>query len=157
MNVFKSIRQLPPLEGFIVLHLILPLVPFFLGALMRTISYPMMRWNILDASELSLSMGLVTVFVAQNLWTTALPASPIMNDDKKEELEKEAHKSIIYSICFICLFAAVEIFNTIVNDRQDTDYEPSLHLAQICIFLLTGFAIRYIVRTQRSYKLKARL
>ena len=95
MSVFSSIKRLPPLEGFVILHVILPLTPFLLGALMRTITYPTMRWNILDASELSLSMGLVTVFVAQNLWTTT---SPLMNDDIKEELEKEAHKCIICSV-----------------------------------------------------------
>jgi len=140
-------------SAWLLYHLILPLVPFSLGAAARCLGSDIVSFETFfaafSASELALIMAITMFFVIRSLAEEKILD---MEVDKKEETAKILLWSFVFSIVSVFLFAFIEYFNTLGDDSPDgAKILTLLERFVFAGFILFLFYINYI---QRSFNLR---
>lgn len=144
---------LPSTRAWVVVHLLLPLLPFLMGALVRFLSCLAVSWAAFDASELALSLCFISVFVRQSLLESEIL---LANRDKEDEVAESATLCLGATLIFFTLFGVVEAFSILVNDRQVRELRSPLAAFQILVFMLGPPSLLLFAGIQKSFKLRAR-
>ena len=151
-NPIKPI--IPSTKMWIVVHILAPLGPFITGALVRLGSCLSISWGTFDASELALSFCLLSVFIRQSLLGSEIL---LPNRDKEEEVAGVAAECLLATFVFFGLFVTIEVFSTLVTERNLAVLQGSLIFFRIATFILSPLSLIFFVRVQKSFKLKARI
>ena len=145
---------LPSTRAWLVVHLLFPLLPFFAGTLVRFLSCLSASWAVLDASEFALSFCFISLFVRQSLLGSEIL---LTNQDKEDEVAEFAALCLIVTLLFFGLFATLEVFSMLVNDRRIIELETSLRWAQVVVFVLGPPSMCLFIGIQKCFKLRARV
>jgi hypothetical protein len=111
-----------------------------------------LSWDTFSASELAISLALLTLLLHQSLLGTQ---RILDSEDKKQEVAAWAYGLLGFSAFLIALFAANVVFDTQVNKLLDGDYEGQLRISQATVFLLAPFPVVAGIVAQRVFHLKA--
>ena len=139
---------------WLMVHLGGPVFPLVIKSLIRYISYPRLRFDILDASDLALISVFIWLFVRQSLIDKEIT---LVNDDKKEELRTCVNGCFGGAIVFFAFYLLMEVFTTLVEGLHQTNNQPSLDITKWLVFVSFVVSMLVIFRIQQSFKLKARI
>lgn len=142
----------PSTINWAIIHIMIPLVPFFLIAMIRMIIYQKINWNSFDASELSFSLGFTAAFIAESLHL-----QDITNESAsaKETRKRDEYITLVISFTFITLFFLVEVFSSMADLYKLQGIFGSLRSTKVIVFTLTVALIYYAFKMQRKHELKA--
>ena len=129
-------------------------MPFILSSLVRLFTYFGLSWDTFDASELALSTGIILFFAGLSL----LQADLVIADEEREsDRSFAAWSCFIFAVALIVVFALIEAFDILLNDRQVQQVETPLRTLQVLTWSLFGAAMWMVIQLQKSFKLTARL
>ncbi len=138
-------------KAWILVHIIFPLSPFFLGGILRLlISTPSI--DTFSATELAMSLGLLSLFVHQNLVNGKHPLNVGARED---DIKSSATGFIIWAIAFFVFFGAISTLRAVTSNSNAKTLESALRNVQIFVFCIAPFLIIVTCQTQRSFKLRA--
>ena len=140
-------KNYPPTKTWILVHVIFPMLPFFIEGFARLIVLDS-SLEIVSFSTLAASMGLLCLFVNQNLLAHSIPLS---DDDEQDKLIEVTAIFLALGITNFFLFACI-VFLT-----ANPDIPKKLYLVKSFIFICAFISIREAYRTQQSYKLRAQI
>ena len=143
----------PNSRTWIIINVIFPLIPFFLGGIIRFLAKGYdISWDTFNVATLAMSIGLLCVFVNQSLLTTKRPLS---DPEEIEDIHGTATLFLIFAI-FGFVFFAILIVLTALADNLNIPYnEINIHAFEVITLILSIATIYLAVKTQRSYKLRA--
>jgi hypothetical protein len=145
----------PSTLAWTAVHLLYPLLPVFLEALIRLGA---MDWHLsadtVNAATLAISAGLLSVFVNQSLRGQE---TPLPDDAEKDARNGACVYFMTIGICFFALFGLVVLLHTLVIDRQFTQLKPVLRGFQFMVFLGSSVPVVSAIVAQKSFKLRASL
>lgn len=144
----------PSTSAWLIIHIFVPLLPFFFGSLIRLISLPGVTWSTFSAAQLALSLGLISAFVRSSLLGSEIL---LPNHDKEEEIAKFGAICLLPIVLSFVLYGSIETFKVLIFDRELLDLELSLRIFQTLTFLAAPLSILFFLRLQRSFKLRARI
>ncbi len=138
-------------KAWILVHIMFPLSPFLIGGILRLlISTPSI--DTFSATELAMSLGLLSLFVHQNL----VNGKHLLNvGDRENDIRVAATLFTMWAIGFFVLFGCISTLKAIMSNSDAKSFEPALRNVQIFVFCIAPFLIRTTCRTQRSFKLRA--
>jgi len=140
-------------SAWLLYHLHLPLLPFFLGAMVRCLGSYQISFTAFSASELALIMAMVMFFVYRSL--AEYKAQPI-EVDKKEEIEQVSGWSFYCTIPLIAAFAAIELLKSLIQDSENKipEGQQILTILEMTVFAGAVLLAFHVYRIQRSFELK---
>lgn len=140
-------------SAWLLYHLYLPLFPFFLGAMVRSLGSYQFSLTAFSASELALIMAVVMFFVYRSL--TEYEFQPI-EVDKKEEIEQISLLAFICSAMLISAFAIIEFLKALIQDNVNKlpDGLQILIIVETIVFIGAVSLIIYVYLIQQSFGLK---
>lgn len=137
---------------WLFVHIVFPLAPFALAGAARLIVTRSLSWDTFSASELAISLALLTLLLHQCLLRSE---RRLDSEEKREEVAAWAYVLAGVSVFFIVLFVLNVVFDTQVNKLLEEQHEPSLRISEAVVFLLFPFAVYLAVLVQRTFHLKA--
>lgn len=156
MNISPSTR------AWIRVHIIYPLIPYFLETIIRFAiiwSDPNNSnnpWEIFSAATLAISIGFICFFVAVSLFS-----GPLLSDkDERERIYSDGFKFVGFAIFCVGLFTVMVLISSLQHKLPPIDKKLFIHLNNliklitILILVFTISFIRCAVRAQQSYKLR---
>jgi hypothetical protein len=151
MAVFRD----PSTKTWILLYVFFPLMPFLLGTMIRLIvSSGRLLGAAFSASELAICFALLSLFINQNLLRTE---GVLDNEDKEEDVKRNALLLLSSAIFFIVLFALIITCDIAVNFHNLEPFKGPLLISQIIVFCATPFILYWTISIQRSFRLRAHL
>lgn len=147
------LQNRPSKRNWIIYYVILPLVPFFIGGMIRLLFTLQLSWATFEGSEISICLAILSFFVAQSL----LNSHPILNSgEKREDLRRTIDNYYRLGAFFLGLFIVITILNCLINGMNYVRFEPSLQIAQTTAYISPLVMIIISVRTRENYRLMAR-
>ncbi len=145
----------PSPKLWLIAYIILPLTPFILGSIIRLITASgKVFWITFNASDLAICLALASLIINQSL----LRSSRLLDDrDKEEETEGEALLYLVSTIILVAFFALIVAFRFCVDNLQIENLNTPLHVFEVLIFIAMPIMIWLYVKTQRSFRLRARI
>lgn len=134
---------------WIVLHIVVPLLPFFAGALIHFINIQKL---LPDYSDLALSISAVSLFVRNSILEAKNKYPKQMKDDREGyEEEKKAYAiyCFLISALFFLLFVSIE-------SLELYNINTSLRTAYVMTFLSTILTLILFSHYGKKFGLKAR-
>lgn len=149
----------PTSKVWIVINVILPLVPFLLGGMIRFVTTSLrLSWSTFSASEMAICLGLLSLFLNQSLVRSD---RVLDNKDKQRDVATEAAIYLVLGVIFIALFALITAYGCIISElnlsTEVAALERPLRNFELIVFAMAPFMIAFSIQTQRSYRLKASL
>ena len=138
-----------------VAHLLYPLLPALLEALIRFVTLDWsLRLDTFNSATLAMSLALVAVFVNQSIRTDESRLS-----DKDEEASRNGTCTFFTSmaIAFFVLFGVLTLLATLITDRNLVQLRPVLEAFQLLALVTSAVPIVSAIAAQRTYKLRASL
>lgn len=144
--------------NWIIVNLALPLLPFFLGAFIRTLVCEWdIDWATFSTATLSMSLGFVCLSVNQSITT-----HPRLLDDEEKAAEASgmANTFLLLAVVNVAFFALCVAFAEIerVNSYPvDIQHEMSriYHSFAVFAYLMAPVVCIVALASQRSLKLRA--
>lgn len=150
-----STRNRTSTIAWIVAHLVYPLLPASLEALIRFVVFNWsFRLDTINSATLSMSLALVAVFVNQSIRTEESRLS-----DKDEEASRNGVCVFftIMAIVYFVLFGVITLLGTLVMDPHLMQLRPILEGFQVLTFVFSAIPLLSAIAAQRTYKLRASL
>lgn len=136
---------------WILVHIVFPLSPFLLGGILRLL-ITTLSIDTFSASELSISLGLLSLFVQQNLINREHPLNTGATED---DVKAAATGFLISAIVFFVFFGSISAIRAVAANSSATTLESALWKLQVFVFCVAPFLIVATYRTQKSFKLRA--
>lgn len=147
-----SKNKIPKSTTWIRVHIVYPLVPFFLDGFIRFISSGYeFTLGTFSSATLAMSIALLCVFVNQSILTKQ-PIIP--NELDQEDILGAASQFMTYALfgvsgfCILVLLHALKEFHGMKTD-------PICEYFTYAIFVLSLLPIINAIKAQRSFKLRA--
>lgn len=142
----------PSTVAWMIVHLLFPLLPFILEGVIRWIVNQRLAFETFSASTLSMSAGLMAIFVNQHLKTYN---APLTDAEEEDSVVATAMWFLGLAIVFFALFGLLVAFGALVNDRKMDALLPVLRAFQFSAFAGVAVPIVTAIAAQRSFKLRA--
>jgi len=145
----------PSSQTWIIVHILFPLIPFFLAGFIRYIVKDyQINFDTFSTSTLAMSIGLICMLVNQSL----LAANrPLTDSEELESIHGTATMFFILAIIGFAFFGILVAFRALF----ELNSMPEIKNAECGIGYLTGIlsliTILWAIRAQRCYKLRARI
>lgn len=136
---------------WLLVHIGFPMLPFVLGGCLRALVIPI-GFDTFSASDLSMSLGLLSVFVHQSL---RLSKQPIMVGSRGDDLNAVAVAFQGAAIGAFAIFGALAILSALVSGGDRFALEQPLDRVRIFAFAIAPPIIYFSYRVQKSFNLKA--
>lgn len=142
-----------------IVHILFPLSPIFLGALIRACISSDVTWTTFDASNVAVCLALLSLFVYQSLLRTD---RPLTTEDKKRERYSFVFVFVILAIFMIGLFAALISTNAFAGASATSaetaeTYERALQKLALAVYCFSGFVVALAMITQQYFRLEAKI
>jgi len=148
----SSIKQ-PSTRSWVLIHIIFPMLPFLIEGIIRFIVLDFsMNLHTFNSSTLSASIGLLCLFINQNLLARS---PPLLDSDgyEQDSIYGTATLFLTFAIISFVFFTIIVLLTAIVEKYP---MQTALHTFEWIVFLLLPIPIIYVaVRTQRNFKLRA--
>jgi hypothetical protein len=140
-------------RNWLIANITFPLLPFFLGGLIRLILIKNLCLTTFSASDLAICLALLSLSINQNLLRNV---RVLENEDKKAETESWASVFLLFAIVSLVLFGIMVFCSSSVNDLQLNMLEETLNYCELFTFFLM-FPLLIILsnRIQKTFKLRA--
>ncbi|CAN2041654.1 Polysaccharide biosynthesis protein [Candidatus Magnetomoraceae bacterium gMMP-15] len=134
---------------WLFIHIIFPLLPFFIQGFLRYIIMKDFTLDTFSASTLSMSQGLIYMFIGQCILNTELI---LPNQDKKDE--QHCWVKVCYSIAiiFFALFGAIVFCEALIEFRNLPVMDILISLKRITF--CSALVLILTIYLQSSFKLK---
>lgn len=137
---------------WLVVHIVVPLLPFGLGGLLRWVAAWRFEWTNFSAAELAVSLGLLTIYMNQSL----LASEQLLRRTEKEEARlATALAYVCVSAVSFALFALITTLGIVVNEQHFSRMKNPLVFFQTTVFVSAPLVIYFSVIAQRHFKLRA--
>lgn len=143
----------PSSQTWIIVHILFPLIPFFLAGFIRYIvkGYQF-DFDTFSTSTLMMSIGLICMLVNQSLLSSNRP----LNDSEElENIHGTATIFFIFSIIGFGLFGILVAFGALLELKSMPEVENAELGFGLFASILSVIAIVWAIKAQRCYKLKA--
>lgn len=151
-NTPKKAKR-PSSQTWIIVHILFPLIPFFLAGLIRyVVKGYQISFDTFSTSTLMMSIGLLCMLVNQSL----LASNRSLTD--KEELESihgTATIFFIFSISGFVLFGILVAFGALLELKSMPEVKEAEWGFGLFASMLSLIAIVWAIKAQRCYKLRA--
>jgi uncharacterized membrane protein len=143
----------PSTLAWIAVHLLYPLCPFLLEGLIRlAVDEGHFSFDTFRASTLSMSVGLVAVFVNQSL---KMSIRQVEDEVEAESIGAASTAFLIIAIAFFVLYGLLVLLNALIVSRHLAAVVPLLRIFQAATFVGWVVPVVSAVVAQRSFKLRA--
>jgi len=149
----------PTTHNWVIIHIVIPLLPFLFESIfdiciILTSDITMLNWGTFKAANLAMSSGLLCLFVNQSLLSNDL----LLPDEyEKEKMRGSALKFIVLAIFCFVFFGALIIVSALFYYKNLTGLDNTTVPFKVIVGFGSIGIIHYAIRTQRSYKLNARI
>ncbi len=144
-------EKIPKSSTWIRVHIVYPLIPFFLDGLIRYISADyVFNLTTFSSATLAMSIALLCVFVNQSILTKK-PIIP--NELDNEDLLGAASQFMTYAFFGIAGFCILVLLKAL-NEFHGMKTQPICESFTYAIFVLSLLPILNAIRAQRSFKLR---
>lgn len=143
----------PSSKTWIIVHILFPLIPFFLAGLIRCVVKGFqIDFNTFSTSTLMMSIGLLCMLVNQSL----LASNRALNNlEELESIHCTATIFFIFSIIGFVFFGILVAFEALFELISRPEVEDAELGFGLLAFILSVIAIVLAIRAQRCYKLRA--
>jgi len=155
MTEATSSTKRPSTWTWFVVNIFYPLLPFFLEGIIRWITGGfIVHFNTFNGSTLSISLGLLSLFVNQSLLTNERPLS-----DSAEIESLRATATFFSSFAVLCFafFAVLVVLQALVESSPSTDIKRIAEAFDAVVFVGWAVPVVAAVMAQRSFKLRTTL
>lgn len=135
---------------WLLVHLVFPLLPFAMGGIIRWLFGPF-SISTFNASELSMSLGLLSLFVQQSLQRSN---QSLALGTTKEDQQAAALWFLMAAIFFFVLFGVLTGTEALISNQHINVSIDTLKKAHILVFLSSIPLVVYTHRVQKSFNLK---
>lgn len=135
------------------MHVILPTLPFTLSGFIRLVITSWQLSGAFSASELSICVALLALFVNQSL---VQHTELLENDDKRADIAAPAAGFLVLAIILLISFALIVTLESISNVYKLDTFGPTQSVDDF-VYLFSVIVVGCAILVQRSYRLKARL
>lgn len=143
----------PSTWAWFIVHVAYPFLPFLVEGLIRFIAGDfMMRFGTFNASTLSISLGLLSMFVNQSLLTSERPLGDVT---EAESTRVAATFFLYFAIISFCLFAALVLLRALLDQGSSENIEGVAHAFEVVVFIGWIVPVTAAISTQRSFKLRS--
>jgi len=143
------IKESPSTKTWFLVHVFFPMLPFIIEFILRLFILGLSLDIFSSFSTLAASIGLLCLFINQNLLAHSIPLS---DNDEQDEL---ANVAIIFLILGIFnFFFFIILVGFTINPEPDIP-KVRFFIFYFVIFIGAFFAIRQAYMTQRRFKLRA--
>lgn len=156
----------PTRTRWLILHLGVPLFPFFVKVLIRFINgLPRLGIDMFDASDLALIFSFTWLFIRQSLLDTEIELKEKKAKSKlKVKIEEDIQRinswiqgCFGFATLFFTFYVIVEVLNTLAPDLERINKTLPITISKYMIFLFFFVSTYIIPRIQSSFNLKARI
>lgn len=137
-------------NNWIFINVIVPLIPFFVGGILRLLFTAELSWDTFQGSEISICLALLSFFIAQSLLSSK---QLLDNDDKKDDLRCTIRNYFLLGTFFLLVFSVNVILACLTINMHLNHFETSLEATQIFSFTTSPFIVIFSLRTQGTYRL----
>jgi hypothetical protein len=139
-----------------IIHIAFPMFPILVAGFIRFGVTQNFNRNTFNASEIAISMALLTLFVSQSLMGSEMLLD---NENKKNDVEAAAKMLIMGTVTFIGLFVImvfIDTMDTTVDNNEKLDiFKSTMIFFENTTFILTIPSLVFSILIQRSFRLKA--
>jgi len=152
-------KNYPPTKTWILVHVIFPMLPFIIEGFVRLLILGI-SLDTFSCSTLAASIGLLCLFVNQNLLARSNPDFPNDAHDEQDNLKHVANLLLLFGLISFVLFVIVvfltaDIENGISEEAKYVRYVVGLYFVKIMIVIWAILSIWEAYKTQKSFKLRA--
>ena len=143
----------PSTLAWITVHLVYPLLPVPIEGFIRfgAASWAL-NFDTFSAATLSMSVGLLSVFINQSIRTS----KPIIDDPTEDDTRNGTCALFMGAgIISFVLFGLIVLTSALVIDRQMKELRPLLAFFQGAVFVFWVIPVVAGVAAQRGFKLRA--
>ena len=145
----------PSTWAWFTVHVITPLVPFFLEGGIRTVVY---SWCVslgtFNASTLAMSIGFVSLFVSQSI---RMGVVQLADETERDSIAGASAGFAISAVYFFVLFGLLVLLATLVNDQKMAQLAYVLQAFEWVTYVTCTVPVVAACAAQRSFKLRAAL
>jgi hypothetical protein len=148
-------KKRPSTRAWIVVHIISPLLPFFLeGSIRLMISKFNLYWDTFSASTLAMSYGLLLVFIEQSL-VNQKTGAPLMNEDKIAEIKfwSDILRSVVIFF-YVPLFTLIVAFEYMATYHSIPIAKELTVYGDVLVFTSSAFVIPISLIVRSIFNLK---
>ena len=139
--------------SWFIVHLAYPMFPFVLEGCIRWIANQwVLTFDTFNAATLSMSVGLLSIFVNQSLQNHDLP---LVDETEAETLLVASTSFHMMAIVSFAFFGVLVFLGILVLDWKSEGLSPVLRAFQWFVFIGWVVPVVAAVVTQRSFKLRA--
>jgi integral membrane sensor domain MASE1 len=132
-------------------YIVYPLAPAVVDTILRYVIVPPHTiWEAISFSDVSLSMGILSLFLVQAILTRSLASE---NDEDKQYRLGIASEFQMYTLLSFAFFIVISVFDDL--DRSYHNILPSmpLNVFSYCIVIVASITIYRALYAQRTFKL----
>jgi len=150
----KTTRK-PSTWMWFTVHVFYPMLPFLLEGAIRLVANSfVVKFDTFSSSSLSMSLGLLAIFINQSLINYE---PPLAGDEERDSLRFAASVFLYIAMVSFCLFAILVLLRTIGEQSPSPVIQKLTHAFEVVVFLGWIIPIAAAVAAQRSFKLRTTL
>jgi uncharacterized membrane protein len=143
-------KKSPSTKTWFLVHVFFPMLPFIIEFFLRLFILGLSLDVFSSSSTLAASIGLLCLFINQNLLAHSIPLS---DNNEQNELTEIATIFLILGIINFMFFTALLFFT--INPEEHDIPKIRFYIVYFVIYIGAIFVIRQAYMTQRRFKLRA--
>ena len=150
-----SPEKTPSTWTWLVVNIFYPLLPFFLEGIIRLVAEDFsMSFGTFSGSTLSISVGLLSLFVNQSLLTHE---RPLTDPAEEESIRTAATFFSSFAIVSFAFFAVLVLLHALTEHSPSAAITRVTHAFEVVVFVSWFVPIIAAVAAQKSFKLRTTL